>query len=291
MLGRAPLASYEDILEPGQLPQDDTPVVLTTNISNNETVDEEDGQVSEAEEAKRSSRGSDPLQDALDKLSKTLKDQSSQSSLKNNPRDKKDTPQSKAHPHPHPSPHPHPRTQTQKALDGSRTRGRDGEKDQIRRQPSQKPLTPFVPRVVCRYYMEGRCSKGDKCTFSHAVKPNVTADQVRQVEPCKFHIAGSCMKGAACQFSHDLSGMPCKFHHLWKRCSAGEACRFSHAPISNEARQALVAEAANSADSNKGDQRPSEPAHSQNARLPKTESSPESADFLLLNPFASGDFE
>lgn len=104
--------------------------------------------------------------------------------------------------------------------------------------------TPFVPRLVCRYFMEGICSKGDKCTFSHSVVPNKTPEEARVKEPCKFFIMGSCMKGDACYFSHDLSVVPCKFFHLRGECSAaarGSSCRFSHAPIDKETLEKLRA--------------------------------------------------
>lgn len=94
--------------------------------------------------------------------------------------------------------------------------------------------TPFVPRLICRYFMEGLCTKGNQCTFSHSVVPNKTQEEARVKEPCKFFIAGSCMKGESCYFSHDLSSVPCKFFHLKGECSAasrGAGCRFSHEPI------------------------------------------------------------
>lgn len=100
---------------------------------------------------------------------------------------------------------------------------------------NEKERAPFVPRVVCRYFMDGLCSKGDKCTFSHAVVPNKTPSEARVKDACKFFIAGSCMKGDTCYFSHDLSKYPCKFFHLKGDCAAAsKGCRFSHNPISKE---------------------------------------------------------
>ena len=103
-------------------------------------------------------------------------------------------------------------------------------------------INTFVPRLVCRYFMEGLCSKAEKCTFSHAVIPNKTPAEARVKEVCKFFIMGSCMKGEACYFSHDLSVVPCKFFHLRGECatvSKGGQCRFSHAPIDTEALEKL----------------------------------------------------
>ena len=102
--------------------------------------------------------------------------------------------------------------------------------------------TSFVPRLICRYFMEGVCSKGDKCTFSHAVVPNKTPEEAKVKEPCKFFIAGSCMKGESCYYSHDLSVVPCKFFHLKGECSAnakGASCRFSHEPIDKDTLEKL----------------------------------------------------
>lgn len=104
------------------------------------------------------------------------------------------------------------------------------------------PTQKFVPRLVCRYFMEGICSKGDKCTFSHAVVPNKTPEEARVKEPCKFFIMGSCMKGDTCYYSHDLSVVPCKFFHLKGECatvSKGGQCRFSHGPIDKETLEKL----------------------------------------------------
>jgi len=97
--------------------------------------------------------------------------------------------------------------------------------------------------------MEGKCTKGDSCTFSHALKPNKTAEEARSSEVCKYHVAGACLKGEDCLFSHDLTRVPCKFFHVHGECSAttgrlkgGGPCRFSHAPLTQEQRHSLFAE-------------------------------------------------
>lgn len=108
-------------------------------------------------------------------------------------------------------------------------------------EAAEEPVKP-TPRVPCRYWMKGQCSKGDECTFSHAIKPNRTAEEAKSEEVCRFHILGNCLKGEACLYSHDLSKVPCKFFHVRGECAAGEACRFSHAPISDEVRRQLFVE-------------------------------------------------
>lgn len=98
----------------------------------------------------------------------------------------------------------------------------------------------YVPKVVCKYWMEGKCSKGSLCTFSHALSPTVSPDQARSGQPCTFHRLGQCMKGAKCLFSHDLSRWPCKYFHLNGRCKDGDGCRFGHAlPLDDEGRRLL----------------------------------------------------
>ena len=110
-------------------------------------------------------------------------------------------------------------------------------------------ISPFAlavaktkPKVPCRYWMEGKCSKDSECTFSHALRPNKTPEEAKSEEVCKFHIAGNCLKGDGCLYSHDLSRVPCKFYHIKGDCAAGVECRFSHAPINDEARKQLTAE-------------------------------------------------
>jgi hypothetical protein len=105
-----------------------------------------------------------------------------------------------------------------------------------------KTSEPRQPKVPCRYFMEGKCTKGTECTFSHAIKPNVTQQEARTTEVCRFHMAGNCLKGEGCLWSHDLSKVPCKFWHVKGECAAEANCRFSHGPISETERHALFAE-------------------------------------------------
>lgn len=110
-----------------------------------------------------------------------------------------------------------------------------------RTRPARTPPTER-PKVPCRYWMEGKCSKGDECTFSHAVKPNKSTEEAKSTDVCRYHIAGNCLKGDTCMFSHDLSRVPCKFFHVKGECASGSACRFSHSPISEEERHLMFAE-------------------------------------------------
>jgi hypothetical protein len=98
------------------------------------------------------------------------------------------------------------------------------------------------PKVPCRYWMEGKCSKGDECTFSHASRPNRSVEDAKSEDVCRFHIAGNCLKGDNCMYSHDLSKVPCKFFHVKGDCGAGASCRFSHGAISEQERRLLFVE-------------------------------------------------
>ncbi|PJF17542.1 hypothetical protein PSACC_02640 [Paramicrosporidium saccamoebae] len=98
------------------------------------------------------------------------------------------------------------------------------------------------PKVPCRYWMEGKCSKGDECTFSHASRPNRSVEDAKSEDVCRFHIAGNCLKGDNCMYSHDLSKVPCKFFHVKGDCGAGASCRFSHGAISEQERHLLFVE-------------------------------------------------
>ncbi|KAJ8529538.1 hypothetical protein K7X08_036373 [Anisodus acutangulus] len=88
-----------------------------------------------------------------------------------------------------------------------------------------KFLPPVVkPKVVtyCRHYLNGRCSEGDNCKFSHDTTP------LTKSKPC-FHFARqSCMKGDDCPFDHQLSKYPCNNYSSKGFCSRGAGCLFSH---------------------------------------------------------------
>lgn len=87
-------------------------------------------------------------------------------------------------------------------------------------------------KIVCKYWMEGKCEKGSECIFSHDIIPRITVQEAKANAPaCRFHILGTCLKGSGCMYSHDLSKVPCRFFHVKGTCSASSKCRFSHQPI------------------------------------------------------------
>ncbi|CAK9011360.1 unnamed protein product [Durusdinium trenchii] len=109
-------------------------------------------------------------------------------------------------------------------------------------------------RPVCRHFLEGKCTFGDLCRFSHdaprgpifnsqgAEKTAVADDR----PVCRHFLEGKCTFGDLCRFSHDAPRGPifnsqgaektavaddrsvCR-HFLEGKCTFGDACRFSHA--------------------------------------------------------------
>ena len=100
-------------------------------------------------------------------------------------------------------------------------------KEKQQQQQKQPPVEkkPFIPTVVCHFFVEGRCQKGDKCTFLHKIE--------KKLELCKYYMGGYCSKADKCPFMH--GEFPCKFFHQGRKCLHGDKCRFSHEPISDPA--------------------------------------------------------
>jgi hypothetical protein len=58
---------------------------------------------------------------------------------------------------------------------------------------------------ICAFYMEGKCSRGNDCPYSHAALPP------RKMELCKFYLMDCCAKKEKCLYLH--KDFPCKFFH------------------------------------------------------------------------------
>ncbi|KAG9396758.1 Zinc finger C-x8-C-x5-C-x3-H type (and similar) [Carpediemonas membranifera] len=89
-------------------------------------------------------------------------------------------------------------------------------------------------KIVCRFYMMGKCRMGERCPFYHPPKVE------KKKEICKFFLGGRCQKGDACPFSHDLKSVPCRHFFIGGTCQYGDAaCRFSHGPLTDDMRAQL----------------------------------------------------
>ena len=66
-----------------------------------------------------------------------------------------------------------------------RSREKNNEKPKILHQNSiqNRPYQKPFKRDLCKYFLNGVCTKGDKCTYSHIIKDF----------PCKYYITlGNC---------------------------------------------------------------------------------------------------
>ncbi|XP_060781360.1 zinc finger CCCH domain-containing protein 6 isoform X1 [Neoarius graeffei] len=87
-------------------------------------------------------------------------------------------------------------------------------------------------RNVCKYFIEGRCIKGDQCKFEH---DNVVPEKKKEL--CKFYVQGYCTKGENCIYMHNE--YPCKFFHTGAKCYQGDHCKFSHDPLTEVTKELL----------------------------------------------------
>ncbi|XP_068444613.1 uncharacterized protein [Clinocottus analis] len=88
-------------------------------------------------------------------------------------------------------------------------------------------------RLICRYFLWGRCIKEKDCQLEHVKGHN---DLVKGV--CKFYVQGLCSKGESCPYMH--KSFPCKFFHGKGKCFQGADCKFSHDPLDDVTNQLLL---------------------------------------------------
>ena len=91
----------------------------------------------------------------------------------------------------------------------------------------QKRQKDFEPKLQCKFWENGACSKGSSCTFAHIGEIKV------KNELCKYVLTGCCTKAELCGYSHDFSKFPCKYFHGVGVCTAGQDCKFSHERLKN----------------------------------------------------------
>jgi hypothetical protein len=102
---------------------------------------------------------------------------------------------------------------------------------------------------ICQHFLSGKCTRGEKCRFSHAAPPAAASAAATAAKPaervCQHFLQGKCTRGEKCRFSHAApppsSGAPdarpkvkakkskaiCT-HYLNGECTRGSMCRFVH---------------------------------------------------------------
>ncbi|KAJ8094682.1 hypothetical protein PM082_010688 [Marasmius tenuissimus] len=63
--------------------------------------------------------------------------------------------------------------------------------------------------VSCKYYNQGRCTRGQECAYSHAPDDRSVRDKLGR-NVCLFHLFTSCEFGSTCMYSHDKTYLPAK---------------------------------------------------------------------------------
>ncbi|TTI76916.1 Zinc finger CCCH domain-containing protein 6 [Bagarius yarrelli] len=93
-------------------------------------------------------------------------------------------------------------------------------------------------RNICKYFIEGRCIKGDQCKFEH---DNVVPEKKKEL--CKFYVQGYCTKGENCIYMHNIltniSRTIRLFFHTGAKCYQGDHCKFSHDPLTDVTKELL----------------------------------------------------
>ncbi|XP_072315941.1 zinc finger CCCH domain-containing protein 4 [Eucyclogobius newberryi] len=106
----------------------------------------------------------------------------------------------------------------------------DGPADGGRRGHSDKPIDK-KGKAICKYYMEGRCTWGEHCNFSHDI------ELPKKKELCKFYITGFCARADHCPYMH--GEFPCKLFHTTGNCVNGDECMFSHDQLNGDTQDLL----------------------------------------------------
>lgn len=76
----------------------------------------------------------------------------------------------------------------------------------------RRPLTSLLQQLAskrptmappCKFWAQGNCRNGDRCTFSHGEAPS--APPGSSSVPCRFFLAGNCAYGSSCRYVHASS--------------------------------------------------------------------------------------
>lgn len=121
-----------------------------------------------------------------------------------------------------------------------------GEGRRHRRYDHDKHMSDRKGKVICKYFVEGRCTWGEHCNFSHDF-------ELPRRGLCKFYVTGYCARAENCPYMH--GDFPCKVYHTTGNCINGDDCMFSHEPLTDETREHLDRMLAEDAEAGAEDER------------------------------------
>ncbi|XP_044070553.1 zinc finger CCCH domain-containing protein 6 isoform X3 [Siniperca chuatsi] len=118
------------------------------------------------------------------------------------------------------------------ALEGKNSSGFQKKRPIMSKEFINQHTVEHNGRYICKYFLEGRCIKGEQCKFEHEL---VVPDKKREL--CKFYLQGYCSKGDNCIYMHNE--YPCKFFHTGAKCYQGDNCKFSHEALTDVTKELL----------------------------------------------------
>ncbi|XP_026211400.1 zinc finger CCCH domain-containing protein 6 isoform X2 [Anabas testudineus] len=118
------------------------------------------------------------------------------------------------------------------ALEGKNSSGFQKKRPIMSKEFINQHTVEHNGRYICKYFLEGRCIKGEQCKFEHEL---VIPDKKKEL--CKFYLQGYCSKGENCIYMHNE--YPCKFFHTGAKCYQGDNCKFSHEALTDVTKELL----------------------------------------------------
>ncbi|CAK9107450.1 Zinc finger CCCH domain-containing protein 4 [Durusdinium trenchii] len=138
----------------------------------------------------------------------------------------------------------------QEAREAEKAR-REKEKEEERARKAAELKKTNFKTVLCKYFEQGNCTKGDQCSFAHGeaelpggVGHGSAASAVKEPVPtfktvlCKYFELGHCSRGEDCTYAHGLEDLQtrevgtyktvlCKYFEAGT-CTKGASCTFAH---------------------------------------------------------------
>lgn len=96
----------------------------------------------------------------------------------------------------------------------------------------------FSKTAMCKYFMQGRCQKGDECSFAHGTLELQVRPNLDKTSMCRVQLNGGKCTDPVCTFAHHPSELRstsafyktklCRYHLSPTGCKLGAACRHAH---------------------------------------------------------------